>query len=195
MLLWLCVKAAVRAGAHAWWWDAWWRSLIKESLVSCLAIFSFSVLLLYPALSCNAYKRGCGVSWGCFFCLGGGTACLSAGCLFYWLQSCTGCGFLYTCGYRARLRAKYGLGPEPCGDCCTDYWCLPCSLAQQYRELQYRGIRPALGQYLLFSRKIMLLDFYFACTNISAVGKSYPKWKTLLYLEKFLCLKIYLPEV
>jgi Cys-rich protein (TIGR01571 family) len=73
------------------------------------------------------------------------TSCLSAGCLFYWLQSCTGCGFLYTCGYRARLRAKYGLGPEPCGDCCTDYWCLPCSLAQQYRELQYRGIRPALG--------------------------------------------------
>jgi hypothetical protein len=58
MLLWLCVKAAVRAGAHAWWWDAWWRSLIKESLVSCLSTgFAFSVPPLYPALCCNAYKE------------------------------------------------------------------------------------------------------------------------------------------
>lgn len=75
----------------------------------------------------------------------GVTSCLGAGCLCFWLEFCTACACLYTCGYRARLRAKYGLGPEPCGDCCVDCWCCSCSLAQQYRELQARGIDPSLG--------------------------------------------------
>jgi Cys-rich protein (TIGR01571 family) len=72
-------------------------------------------------------------------------ACLSAGCIFYLLQACTGCGCLYTYCFRARLRNKYGLEQKPCGDCCTDLWCLPCSLSQQIRELQNRGIDPSLG--------------------------------------------------
>lgn len=72
-------------------------------------------------------------------------ACSSAGCLYCLLQSCTGMGCLYTCGYRARLRAKYGLSPEPCGDVCVDWCCLPCSLSQQYRELAARGVQADLG--------------------------------------------------
>ncbi|XP_024382263.1 cell number regulator 2 [Physcomitrium patens] len=75
----------------------------------------------------------------------GMTSCIGAGCIFYCLQTFTGLGCLYTCGYRARLRAKYGLVPEPCGDCCVDCWCLSCSLSQQHRELQSRGINPSLG--------------------------------------------------
>lgn len=70
---------------------------------------------------------------------------MTAGALYFLLQSFTGCGCLYTCGYRGRLRAKYGLAPAPCGDFCVDCWCLPCSLAQQYREMTSRGIQPDLG--------------------------------------------------
>lgn len=72
-------------------------------------------------------------------------ACLSAGCLFFWLLALAGSCFIYSYGYRARLREKYGLPPKPCGDCCTDYWCICCSLAQETRELQNRGVDPALG--------------------------------------------------
>jgi Cys-rich protein (TIGR01571 family) len=78
----------------------------------------------------------------CFFCC---AACLTAGCIYYCLQSCTGCGCLYTYSFRTRLRNKYGLELKPCDDCCTDCWCLPCSLSQQIRELQNRGIDPSLG--------------------------------------------------
>jgi Cys-rich protein (TIGR01571 family) len=74
-------------------------------------------------------------------------ACVTAGCIYYWLQACTGLGCLYTYSFRARLRNKYGLEQKPCDDCCTDCWCLPCSLAQQIRELQNRGIDPSLGTY------------------------------------------------
>jgi Cys-rich protein (TIGR01571 family) len=75
----------------------------------------------------------------------GSTSCLSAGCLFFWLLALAGSCFIYSYGYRARLRDKYGLPPKPCGDCCTDYWCICCSLAQETRELQNRGVNPALG--------------------------------------------------
>jgi Cys-rich protein (TIGR01571 family) len=72
-------------------------------------------------------------------------ACLTAGCLFFWLLALAGSCVIYSYGYRARLREKYGLPPKPCGDFCTDYWCICCSLAQETRELQNRGVDPALG--------------------------------------------------
>jgi len=75
----------------------------------------------------------------------GRTSCLSAGCIFFWLLALAGSCVIYSYGYRARLREKYGLPPRPCGDFCTDYWCICCSLAQETRELQNRGIDPALG--------------------------------------------------
>jgi len=75
----------------------------------------------------------------------GVTTCLTGGAIFFLLQSLTGCGCFYTCGFRARLRSKYGLPPEPCGDYCVDCCCLCCSLAQQYRELSSRGIQADLG--------------------------------------------------
>ncbi|XP_024526561.1 protein PLANT CADMIUM RESISTANCE 7-like [Selaginella moellendorffii] len=56
-----------------------------------------------------------------------------------------GCGCLYSCLYRAKLRHKYGLPEEPCNDICTEWWCNCCSIAQAYRELRNRNINPALG--------------------------------------------------
>ncbi|XP_066343526.1 cell number regulator 4-like [Miscanthus floridulus] len=55
------------------------------------------------------------------------------------------CHCLYTCTYRRKLRAAYGLPPEPCGDCCVHFWCRPCALSQMYRELKNRGADPADG--------------------------------------------------
>ncbi|KAH9531968.1 hypothetical protein CY35_19G065000 [Sphagnum magellanicum] len=75
----------------------------------------------------------------------GRTSCLSAGCLFFWLLALAGSCVIYSYGFRTRLREKYGLPPKPCGDFCSDYWCIWCSLAQETRELQNRGIDPALG--------------------------------------------------
>jgi Cys-rich protein (TIGR01571 family) len=75
----------------------------------------------------------------------GSTACLTGGAIFYLIHQHTCCGALYSCGYRTKLRQKYGLPEEPCNDCCTDCFCLPCSLAQQTRELQNHGLNPNLG--------------------------------------------------
>ncbi|KAL2651887.1 hypothetical protein R1flu_020015 [Riccia fluitans] len=75
----------------------------------------------------------------------GATSCCSACCVFCLLESCTSCGCFYTCGYRGRLRAKFGLPESPCGDCLTDCCCLKCSICQVYRELLNRNIDPFLG--------------------------------------------------
>ncbi|PTQ28050.1 hypothetical protein MARPO_0175s0012, partial [Marchantia polymorpha] len=58
-------------------------------------------------------------------------------------QSLTGCGFLYTCGYRSRVRQTYSLPEPPYVVCCTYCWCLPRSSCQEYRELKHRGVDPA----------------------------------------------------
>jgi Cys-rich protein (TIGR01571 family) len=75
----------------------------------------------------------------------GNTSCLTGGAIWYLIHQHTCCGALYSCGYRTKLREKYGLPEEPCNDCCTDCFCLPCSLAQQTRELQNHGLNPNLG--------------------------------------------------
>lgn len=75
----------------------------------------------------------------------GSTTCCTAGAVYFLIQLLTGCGFLYTCGYRARLRQKFGLPEEPCGDCMTDCCCPACSILQVYRELGNRNINPKLG--------------------------------------------------
>ncbi|CAI5977776.1 unnamed protein product [Closterium sp. NIES-65] len=71
------------------------------------------------------------------------TAC----CLFFLVDSLTLglCGFVYSCGYRTRLRQKYDLPESPCGDCLTHLCCLPCALCQENRELKNRGWDPKLG--------------------------------------------------
>jgi hypothetical protein len=53
---------------------------------------------------------------------------------------------LYSCSYRRKLRAAYGLPAEPCGDGCVHCFCEPCALAQMYRELKNRGTDPADGK-------------------------------------------------
>lgn len=74
------------------------------------------------------------------------TSCCTAGCIYWCLSTWTGGlgGWLYTCNYRSRLRAKFGLPEEPCHDCLADLLCC-FSITQMYRELLRRGIDPSLG--------------------------------------------------
>ncbi|XP_044983863.1 protein PLANT CADMIUM RESISTANCE 11-like [Hordeum vulgare subsp. vulgare] len=78
----------------------------------------------------------------------GATSCCKSGTAYMLLASATGLGAcLYSCGYRSRLREQYGLEEKPCGDCWVHWFCEPCALCQEYRELQNRGFDMALGIY------------------------------------------------
>ncbi|KAJ1296013.1 hypothetical protein BS78_01G266400 [Paspalum vaginatum] len=77
----------------------------------------------------------------------GATSCGLA-CLIYFALMNIGAGLiqcLYSCSYRRKLRAAYGLPQEPCGDGCFHCCCEPCAIAQMYRELKNRGADPADG--------------------------------------------------
>ncbi|KAL5223678.1 hypothetical protein ABZP36_010317 [Zizania latifolia] len=60
------------------------------------------------------------------------------------LSAAATCQWVYSCAYRAKLRAAYGLPETPCSDCLVHFCCQACSIAQMYRELKNRGIDPAL---------------------------------------------------
>lgn len=71
-------------------------------------------------------------------------------CAFFWTDLASSAliaiplGFLISMTYRTKLRMRYNLPEEPCGDCCTHFCCLGCALCQEYRELKNRGWDPAL---------------------------------------------------
>ncbi|KAG2708360.1 hypothetical protein I3843_05G170700 [Carya illinoinensis] len=75
----------------------------------------------------------------------GSSSCFGNGVLYFLLQIVTGCGCLYSCIYRAKLRKLYMLEESPCGDCCVHCFCEPCALCQEYRELQNRGFDMSAG--------------------------------------------------
>uniref|UniRef100_A0A0D9ZFA4 Uncharacterized protein n=1 Tax=Oryza glumipatula TaxID=40148 RepID=A0A0D9ZFA4_9ORYZ len=83
----------------------------------------------------------------------GSTSCGHSGALYVFLAVITGFQWIYTCTYRGKMRAQYGLSGEPCGDCCIHCWCEPCALIQEYRELAARGYDPKLGWHLNMERR------------------------------------------
>mmetsp|Transcript_48684 Transcript_48684/g.121869 ORF Transcript_48684/g.121869 Transcript_48684/m.121869 type:complete len:239 (-) Transcript_48684:138-854(-) len=48
--------------------------------------------------------------------------------------------------YRTKLRRYYGIAAtDGCGDCCLVFWCMPCSVLQEYRHvLRARGFKDDL---------------------------------------------------
>ncbi|KAM0851081.1 hypothetical protein ACQ4PT_052659 [Festuca glaucescens] len=52
---------------------------------------------------------------------------------------------LYSCCYCSRLRGQYALKEKPCADCCVHWFCEPCALCQEYRELKNRGYDMSIG--------------------------------------------------
>eukprot|EP00243_Klebsormidium_subtile_P011235 TRINITY_DN62_c0_g1_i1.p1 TRINITY_DN62_c0_g1~~TRINITY_DN62_c0_g1_i1.p1 ORF type:complete len:194 (+),score=20.18 TRINITY_DN62_c0_g1_i1:88-669(+) len=73
------------------------------------------------------------------------TSCASAAAICFLIQAVAGCGCLYSCGFRSKLRAKFGLPASPCNDCCTHWCCSCCAFIQEYRELKLRGFDPSKG--------------------------------------------------
>ncbi|KAL3690208.1 hypothetical protein R1sor_016517 [Riccia sorocarpa] len=70
--------------------------------------------------------------------------CQTAGIIYalaFWL----GIPCLYSFVYRTRMRHRFNLREDPLSDFCVHFWCECCALAQEYRELRYRGIDPTLG--------------------------------------------------
>ncbi|KAI3996014.1 hypothetical protein MKX01_037511 [Papaver californicum] len=54
-------------------------------------------------------------------------------------------GKLKGCKYRAKLRRKCNLVEEPLKDSLSHVLCPLCSLCQEFRELENRGLDPSLG--------------------------------------------------
>lgn len=75
----------------------------------------------------------------------GSSSCGVSGALYSLIMVIAGCQWIYSCTYRSKMKAQYGIPENSCGDCCTHFWCEPCALCQEYRELQHRGYDVALG--------------------------------------------------
>ncbi|MCD7446572.1 Protein CADMIUM RESISTANCE 2 [Datura stramonium] len=75
----------------------------------------------------------------------GTTSCGASGALYFLLEVLTGCGCIYSCFYRTKMRKQYMLPESPCGDCLLHFCCECCALCQEYRELKHRGFDMSIG--------------------------------------------------
>ncbi|KAK4479713.1 hypothetical protein RD792_015245, partial [Penstemon davidsonii] len=75
----------------------------------------------------------------------GSTSCGVSGALYALISYTTGCGCMYSCCYRQRMRRQYMLSEDPCPDCIVHFCCEYCALCQEYRELKHRGFDMSIG--------------------------------------------------
>uniref|UniRef100_A0A6N2N2Z9 Uncharacterized protein n=2 Tax=Salix viminalis TaxID=40686 RepID=A0A6N2N2Z9_SALVM len=75
----------------------------------------------------------------------GQSTCATNGMMYGLVGFCIGMPCLLSCGYRSKLRAKYGLIEDPAPDWLTHGLLEWCALCQEYRELNNRGLDPAIG--------------------------------------------------
>ncbi|KAI4969338.1 hypothetical protein ZWY2020_000252 [Hordeum vulgare] len=68
------------------------------------------------------------------------------------------CDDVSSCCRNLMMREQYGLKEKPCADCCVHFFCDPCAICQEYRELKSRGFDMSLGWH----------------DNIERMGKSAP---------------------
>lgn len=108
-------------------------------------------------------------------------------------MSSIGCGWYYASQYRAKLRNQYSLPQEPCSDDPIHFFCCPCALSQEHRELKYRGLDPSLGNQSLFSPlfsndanssyKRACRDHNYFTINKLNLGRFLRTYKYSIYLE------------
>ncbi|KAG5021596.1 hypothetical protein JHK85_017938 [Glycine max] len=72
-------------------------------------------------------------------------ACGASGALYTLICCVVGCGWLYSCFYRSKMRQQYGLKGNGCTDCLLHCCCESCTLSQEYRELKQRGFDMIIG--------------------------------------------------
>ncbi|XP_052204344.1 protein PLANT CADMIUM RESISTANCE 2-like isoform X2 [Diospyros lotus] len=75
----------------------------------------------------------------------GATTCVTAGAIYALIYLVLGCGCIYSCFYRSKLRNQYMLTESPCADCLVHCCCETCALCQEYRELKSRGFDVSAG--------------------------------------------------
>ncbi|THU79572.1 PLAC8-domain-containing protein [Dendrothele bispora CBS 962.96] len=77
----------------------------------------------------------------------GGDACGGDCWLHCCLTSFLGVGWILQIPGRSRIRSRYSIDGGCFTDCCTVFWCNPCSLTQEHREIQLeeRSILQANG--------------------------------------------------
>jgi Cys-rich protein (TIGR01571 family) len=75
----------------------------------------------------------------------GTTPCIASGGVYLLLSYLTGCGCMFSCCYRSKMKNQYNMEKDPCGDCLVHFCCESCALCQEYRELQNRGFEVSLG--------------------------------------------------
>ncbi|KAG2651852.1 cell number regulator 2-like [Panicum virgatum] len=83
----------------------------------------------------------------------GSTSCGTSGALYTLVMLLTGCQCVFSCFYRAKMRAQYGLRESPCADCLVHCCCECCALCQEYRELKKRGFDMKLGWHANMERQ------------------------------------------
>lgn len=87
-------------------------------------------------------------------------ACATNGIWYTLIAICIGMPCLMSCGYRSKLRAKFGLVESPAPDCLVHCFCDYCALCQEYRELYARGLDPSIGMYILSVQKPLVTRDY-----------------------------------
>ncbi|XP_057420893.1 protein PLANT CADMIUM RESISTANCE 2-like [Lotus japonicus] len=75
----------------------------------------------------------------------GSTSCGASGALYTLITCLIGCGCLYSCFYRSKMRSQHHLKGNDCLDCLTHCFCESCSLCQEYRELENQGFDMKIG--------------------------------------------------
>ena len=68
-------------------------------------------------------------------------SCAPACIIWYVLQQFTAMGWIYSCGYRAKLQTRYGITPHHGLNCITHFCCWHCAFCQEYREIKTRNLR------------------------------------------------------
>ncbi|KAG6498550.1 hypothetical protein ZIOFF_038270 [Zingiber officinale] len=79
--------------------------------------------------------------------------CAASGALYVLIMYLTGCHFVYSCFYRSKMRAQYGLSGDSLVDFLLHLFCEFCSLCQMYRELQRRGFDMNIGWHANMERQ------------------------------------------
>ncbi|KAK9678556.1 hypothetical protein RND81_11G219100 [Saponaria officinalis] len=77
---------------------------------------------------------------------------------------------LYSFIYRVNMRGQYGLRGTTCSDCLSHFFCHPCALCQDYRELHNRGFDMDIGWHANMERNKEMLRRNQRMTTAPSVG-------------------------
>lgn len=114
--------------------------------VSCLLWFLLAAVQMVGgianALVHTAFETTCTAGSGCMLHADWNQVSVAAllGVLAA-LLGCIGSGVAayFVCTSRRVLRARDGIPPGACGDCCVSYWCTCCALVQMLRHMGVTG--------------------------------------------------------